>query len=134
MNEVKKIKDKDNSNYFEDEEEGPRRASETPYMHSRPRRRSMRRVRVEDESDDEQEEAQDLYIDEEPIRREGRDSVFRKVPNQINLCWLSMVFQIQAKSVGKHKLWIPFSSFSKRWTSSNSTIAIRFLSSSPHLS
>jgi hypothetical protein len=29
MNEVKKIKDKDNSN-FEDEEEGPRRASATP--------------------------------------------------------------------------------------------------------
>jgi hypothetical protein len=65
MNEVKKIKDKDNSNHhynhFEDQEEESRRASETPYVHSRPRRRrSLRRVRVEDESDDEQEEAQDL--------------------------------------------------------------------------
>jgi hypothetical protein len=40
MNEVKKMKVKENSNYTEDEE-GPRAASATPDMHSRPRRRSM---------------------------------------------------------------------------------------------
>jgi hypothetical protein len=42
------------------------------------------RVRVEDESDEEQDEAQDL-------------------------CWPSMVFQIRAKLDGKRKQWMHFS-------------------------
>jgi hypothetical protein len=54
----------------------------------------MRRVSVEEDSDEEQKEGRDLYIDEEPIRREGRDSAYKRLslqkstqPNQLVLAF-----------------------------------------------